>query len=571
MKYLRTHTGYTLPMILIMSVSILIVITALLAASTTMFSGSFTDHYQKLADEAAEAGTAYATACLANASHSQTWGPAVSKPNLTPQTDCNGSLTFSTNKYVYSDSKVRTYFTVGDLDSSALFSAQVSSTGYTEVLGAGGSVLKTYTSTQKKVLRWPTDVNAQASSSGSRRTCAIVNHQVYCWGMNAYGQLGNGKYLGPPHDIESQALGYDSLRPVKVRQDEGVLAGKKVVKIVVVQFHTCALTDEGKVYCWGRNSSGQLGDGTTIDRPVPVQVSGALAGKVVTDIGGTGNATCAISGGKIYCWGTNWMALTGRNTTSGSTLSPTLVSATNTSTTLPTNYTATALATSGSRSAVMCAIANSKAYCWGRNTVGSVGDNSTTDRTVPTKVYDGGVLSGKTVTAISQDGYISPETGGYTHVCALASGKVYCWGENNYGQLGNNSTTDSRVPVAVVSTGVLNGKTIQDIKVGLNHSCVLADGGVYCWGIGASGQVGDNASSDRRVPVAVATDPNALTSSNVVTLGAGSNRGCAVITDGRTFCWGYNADGQIGDGTTINRRIPTESLFLRPVGNQFIF
>lgn len=94
---------------------------------------------------------------------------------------------------------------------------------------------------------------------------------------------------------------------------------------------------------------------------------------------------------------------------------------------------------------------------------------------------------------------------------------------------------------------------------------------MYCWGKNNYGQVGDGTGVSRRVPVAVATRPGDLTSSNVVGIGAGANRSCAVITDGRTFCSGLNSAGQIGDGTTVNRNVPTESLFLRPVGNQYIF
>lgn len=407
----RPQSGFALITVLIFSLAALIILSALLAATSGSYSGSRQDHYQQLAQEAAEAGTAYATACLSVSSHSQTWGPAASKPNLAPRTDCNGATSYSSNQYVYSDSHVRTYFTVGDLDYTAQFGAQVSATGYTDVLRADGNVVKTYQSTQKKVLQWPTDVTVQAALSGTRRTCAIVSYQVYCWGMNGYGELGNGQY-DPQGGSPENPSPVDSHVPVKVKQDPGVMSGKKIAKIFVAQFHTCALSEDGLMYCWGWNANGQLGDGTTTDRSVPVQVKGALTGKTITDIGGSNNATCAIADGKIYCWGINNNGLTGNGSTSGNTTNPTLVSATNTSTTLPSNYTATALSTSGSRSQLMCAVAGGKAYCWGRNNVGSVGDNTTTNRSVPTKVYDGGVLSGKTVTRISQDGYISDASGG---------------------------------------------------------------------------------------------------------------------------------------------------------------
>jgi len=571
MKYLNSNKAFILPTVIAISITILAVISALLVLTSASYKGGYVDHYQKLADEAAEAGSAYATACLTLSSHVQTWGPAAGKSNLTPNSDCNGNNSYASNAYVYSDATVRTYFIVGNLDSSLQFSAQISSQGYTEVLRTNGSISRTYTSVQKKVITWPTDVNGQMSASGTNRTCAIASYSVYCWGYNAYGQLGNGMYLGTGGTDNPSSI--DSKVPVKVKRDAGVMAGKDIIKIFVAQYHSCALSSDGLMYCWGYNNLGQLGAGDNIDSAVPKQVGGALAGKTITDIGGSGNISCAIALSKIYCWGSGVAGGTGIGTSGSYVTTPTAVSATNTATTLATNYAATALSTSGSRAQNMCAIVSAKAYCWGQNDVGSVGNgvSSATPVTVPTKVIDTGVLSGKSVTAISLDGYISTASGGYTHACAIANGAVYCWGENNYGQLGDNTTNDSNVPVAVIASGVLNGKTIEDVRVGLRHSCVRASGGAYCWGLGTNGQLGDGTKVSKSVPVAIATAAGQVTSSNVISIGAGGNRGCAVVTDGRTFCWGLNSSGQIGDGTLIDRAFPTESLFLRPKGNQYIF
>lgn len=569
-----TNNGFILPAILALSFAIIAVMVGLLLVTTTSYKGGYTDYHQKLADEAAEAGIAYATACLTLSTHVQTWGPAVSsRPNLSPGTDCNGSPTYASHPYVFSNSAVRSYFSVGDLDYSLQFSAQISSNGYAQVLNANGTVEKTYTSVQKKAISWPTEIVGQMSASGTNRTCAVVNYTVYCWGHNRFGQLGDGRYLGGNASTLDTSSSIDSNIPVKVYRAAGVMAGKKIVKIFAAQYHNCALSQDGLVFCWGYNANGQLGNGTTTDSPVPVQVGGSLAGKVVTDIGGTNNASCAIAQSKIYCWGTNANGVTGRDTTSGNTLTPSLVSTSSTTDFLPSSYTATALSTSGSRSKTMCAIANGKAYCWGQNTRGSVGDGTTTQRLIPKKATDTGVLSGKTVTSISQDGF-NESSSTYAHVCVVASGQVYCWGENSSGQLGIGTTSNvvaNQSPRAVDTSGVLNGKTIQDVQVGLNHSCVRANDGAYCWGSNGSGQVGDSSDSQRNTPVAVATQAGALTSSNVISIGAGANRGCAVVTDGRTFCWGLNSNGQIGDGTTITRLVPTESLFLRPTGNQYIF
>lgn len=569
MRQQQRTNGFILPVILVISITVLTVVTVLLSVAGAAYNGSYADRYQKLADEAAEAGSAYATACLQLSSHAQTWGPAKSNPDLAPNTDCNGSNSYSSNNYVYSDSTVRSYFDVGNMDFSSNSSSQVSAKGIVEALNSDGSIAKTYTSVQKKVITWAQALTGQMSSSGTNRTCAILNYSVYCWGYDGYGQLGDGNYVGPPSGLEDPTQ-YDSTTPVKVYKGTGVMAGKKIIKIFVARYHSCALSDDGLMYCWGYNGYGQLGTNNKTDSAVPVQVQGALAGKTITDIGGSSNMSCAIASGQIYCWGQNAWGQVGNNTTSN-VLTPTAVTTGNTSTTLPTNYTATNLSTSGSKSYLMCAIVSGKAFCWGQNDIGSVGDGTTTQRLIPTKVDDSGVLAGKTVTSISQDGYYSNATGGFAHVCAVASGNVYCWGDNTTGQIGDGSTTNRTTPVAVSTSGVLNGKTIDDVQVGLRHSCVRTGGAVYCWGYNSFGQVGDNSTSTRTTPVMVYQQTTALNGSNVVSIAAGANRGCAVINDGRTFCWGLNNTGQIGDGTTTNRSIPTESLFLRPTGNQYIF
>lgn len=594
-KVKEIQFGFILPTVLVLSLTIVTIMVTALMVTSSSYDGNYGDSYQKLADEAAEAGSAYATACLNLMDHDQSWGPAMSRPNLAPNTDCLGANSYPGNQYVYSSSKVRTYFSVGNLDYSADFSAQVSSVGYAQVLRANGTVEKTYSSMQKKIITWPTDISGQMSASGTNRTCAIVTSQVYCWGLNRFGQLGNGLYLGAqtaptkstddpevtcPCNTDNASI-IDSTVPVKVVQESGVMAGKKIKKIFVAQHHSCALSEEGVMYCWGMNNYGQLGRGNTVDSAVPVQVGGALAGKEITDIGGTANTSCAIAETKIYCWGHNNKGQVGRNNTSNA-VSPVLVVAGNTATTLPTSYAATKLATSGSRSQLMCAIANNRAYCWGQNDDGSVGDGTDAstapagthkDKLLPTKVSETGGLAGQDVTSISQDGYVSDASGGFAHVCVVANLKVYCWGENNTGQVGDWSNTFRKTPVAVWAGagGALNGRNVQDVQVGLRHSCARSDGMIYCWGLNNYGQLGNNNNTNQTRAVAVYTQPGMLNGTNVIAVGAGANRSCAVVTDGRTFCWGLNNTGQIGDGTKDNRNIPTESLFLRPIANQYIF
>ncbi len=574
--------GFALPIIIIITLAVMIGGLATLQVVLSIRAYALSQYYIKIAEEAAEAGTVYATACLENNARQQSWGaddnnPATLPNPLTQDTLCNGTDYLpGISVLVANDNRIKTEFVVGNLDyvssnATQVYSVQISAKGFAKIkTDTSSSITKTYQATVKKTIVWNANLSSQRSVSGTYRTCAIMSGSVYCWGRNARGQLGNGQSTGTDPESPSSV---DSYIPVKVRKDSGVLAGKIVDDMFAAQFHNCALA-EGKVYCWGYNNYGQLGQGNTTDSSVPVEVKGALLGKTVTAVGGTGNVSCAIAEGKIYCWGYNAYGSVGNNTTTTFYSTPQLVTAGNTATTLPTSYTATKLSTSGSRSFLMCAIADGKAYCWGPNEIGQVGDGTTTNpRRLPTKVVDTGVLSGKTVTSISQDGYPTTAAGGYAHVCVVASGGVYCWGENSSGQLGRaaGNTTSSTTPVAVYTAGVLNGKTIQDVGAGLRHTCALAGGEVYCWGAGSSGQVGDNATSTRYVPVKVYQEANALLGTTVTSIGAGANRGCAVAATAKAFCWGLNTDGQIGDGTLINRSKPTESLFLRPKNNQYIY
>lgn len=533
---------------------LIVVMLALSQAIMSMRNMINYTYYSQLAEESAEAGTIYAEACLDANIHDQPWTTA--KP-LTQSSDCSGNLVYGASTTGGVNASIPIRFTLGNT-SLAPFGANITALGSATMPGASSAI----TGTLNRSITWLTDLMSQASASGTYRTCGVLSGNVYCWGKNDYGQLGNNTTT-------------DSLIPVKVYKETGVLAGKLAKTIFAAQYHNCIIA-EGAVYCWGLNNYGQLGNGTTANSSKPIKVGGALAGKTVTAIGGTGYTSCAVADGKIYCWGYNEEGTVGNKTSTTKYTTPVAVAtaADGVSNGLPATYTATML-TSGSRSTNMCAIADGKAYCWGPNDAGQIGNNSTTDVRAPTAVSTSGVLSGKTVTAISQDGY-SVETGQtpppYVHVCAVANGSVYCWGDNTHGQLGNNSTSNTKVPVAVSTSGVLSGKTMVDVELGLFHSCALSsDGKVFCWGENSDGQLGDNTTTDRKVPVAVYEEKGILKDAFVNAISAGANRGCAT-TNGKTFCWGHNNAGQIGDGTTTDRKKPTESKFLRPDKvNDFIY
>ncbi len=254
-------------------------------------------------------------------------------------------------------------------------------------------------------------------------------------------------------------------------------------------YHACVIASDNKLYCWGRNHRGQLGNNSMVDssRPVAVNMTGVLAGKTIKQISTGAYHTCVVA-------------------------------------------------------------SDDNAYCWGENMKGQLGNNSTANSSVPVKVDTSGVLAGKTIKQIST---------GHYHTCAVASDdKMYCWGENNNGELGNGSTVDSRVPVAVNMTGVLAGKTIKQMSVGTYNTCVIAsDDKVYCWGSNAYGQVGNNSLADSNVPVAVNTT-GVLAGKTIKQISVGHHRACAIASDDKMYCWGNNMGGALGNGSTADSHIP---------------
>lgn len=240
--------------------------------------------------------------------------------------------------------------------------------------------------------------------------------------------------------------------------------------------------------------------------------------------------TCALlplASGGVSCWGSNSFGQLGNGETRRS-LVPVRV------TNLGGSATAVAVGTSHS-----CALLADGAVvrCWGQNQFGQLGDGSRTNRRQPVTVIN---LGGSTAlpTAIAV---------GSNHTCALLSnGTVQCWGRNEFGQLGNDSTLDSRTPRTVQLNGIVMG-----VAAGGGHTCARLIGGtVMCWGKNSSGQLGNNSTSDSHTPLPV----NDL--SNVSAISTGTNYSCAFQIFGTVRCWGNNQFGQLGDGTRTNRREP---------------
>jgi alpha-tubulin suppressor-like RCC1 family protein len=305
--------------------------------------------------------------------------------------------------------------------------------------------------------------------------------------------------------------------------------------------HFCAMTGVGGVKCWIYNVDGELGDGTSIDRLTPVDVSGLTSGAAGVSAGG--QSTCAMTtDGGAKCWGNGHQGQLGNGSLSGS-LTPVDVSGLTSGVAAVSAgyYHACALTTAGG------------VKCWGDNTHGGLGDGTTSGSATPVEVS--GLSSGVESIATGLDHSL------HGHSCALTTaGAVKCWGDNQFGELGDGTTTDRLTPVAV--SGLTSG--VAALFAGGTATCaVMTTGGAKCWGHNDAGQLGDGTTTDRSTPVDVMGLSSGVSTMALSQSSAdeaiGSSHTCAVTTAGGVKCWGYNGQGQLGDGTTgDNRLTPTD-------------
>jgi alpha-tubulin suppressor-like RCC1 family protein len=343
-------------------------------------------------------------------------------------------------------------------------------------------------------------------AAGYYHTCSVtLAGRAYCWGWNAHGQVGDG--------TTTTRLP----RPTAVRTELHFL------EVSAGFHHTCGLSTDKRIYCWGNNDDGELGDGTTRPRLRPVPVASGLSFRQVR---AGFHHTCGLTTDKrAYCWGRNTSGELG--TGRGRALRPTAVAGG-----LRFFQITAGLSFSCGKTT------DHRGFCWGSNDDGQLGDGTTTSRPTPRAVTGG--LQFYQVSA------------GTRHTCGLTPGnKVYCWGTNDGGALGAGTNYNkSLVPVRVAGGGFF-----RQVVAGGSHGCDLTrDSRAYCWGWNANGQLGDGTDTQIRwtpVPVAGGLRFNAATG-----VTAGGYHNCGLSTDHRIYCWGWNGNGQLGDGTFSQKLMP---------------
>ena len=354
-------------------------------------------------------------------------------------------------------------------------------------------------------------------SSGGAHTCAILDDETSsCWGKGSSGQLGTGGLSDRTTPTTTNGFG----------------GGRKAISISSGGEHTCAILDTGEVSCWGMGVYGQLGNGATTDRTSPFLTSSLGTGRSAVAISSGVLHTCAIlDDGNVSCWGANNNGQLGDGTESTHT-TPNSISNINN----PNGQKTVAISSGGTHTCAL--LDDGSVLCWGK-WYGS------TPNSAMTSTFE----SGQEVVAIAS---------GRMHICfLLMNGNVSCTGEGSLGQLGNGYLSDNYFSQPVPTLGFGQGRSAIALSAGQDHTCALLDNGsVSCWGNNDYGQVGNGTTST------YAPTPS-LTNSfgngrSAIAISSGGYHTCAILDDDDVVCWGKGGDGQLGNGATSDRTTPTK-------------
>lgn len=365
---------------------------------------------------------------------------------------------------------------------------------------------------------------------------------LYAWGDNQYGQLGNGTvspYAATPRAVDMS----------------GSLRGATITHITAGGNYTAVLTDDGRVHTWGQNYHGQLGDGSDEHSTVPVAVdtSGALAGARVTEIAaGYSHMVALTSDGGVFTWGMNDAGQLGigPGPADGTSPTPVAVSAVHFD-----GQEVERVAAAG-RFSMAVAAGGRSFYSWGNNEDGQLGTGDRSDRDVPTSGKLDGLLTAHTVIGLAG--------GPTHAVALLApGGKAYSWGKNDLGQLGDDSTVDATEPVRLHGTTTDEtalGELAQVAASDFNGYAIDADGTTYAWGGNGGDQLGNGTEVDHEPRPTEVDRTGTLVGRTVVDVAA-SGMSVTVIDDvGQVHGWGWNHRGELGSGNRIETPRPVRQV-----------
>jgi alpha-tubulin suppressor-like RCC1 family protein len=347
---------------------------------------------------------------------------------------------------------------------------------------------------------WKGDFWREVGGGSSHSAALKSDGTLWTWGGNADGQLG---------DKSNQ----DKHMPQKIGDNRWAGLG--------IGRHSMAVKSDGTLWGWGNGTIGQLGNGVTASKNYPVVVGGSPWSSVAA---GTFHSAGLKADGSLWTWGNNGNGQLGCGAGCGATNAPQQLLAGTTWLSVAIGDFHTAAVKS-----------DGTLWAWGYNGNGNLGDGTTTQSSIPVAITAAG------------DNWLAVSAG-YLHTVALKSdGTLWSWGYNGYGQLGLGNTTQQTTPQQIQP-----GSSWKVVSAGYYHTAALrSDGTLWAWGNNSSGQLGIGNTTQQTTPQQIGTD------ANWVSVSAGDSHTLAVKADGTLWVWGYNGYGQIGDWSTVNKNVPT--------------
>lgn len=354
---------------------------------------------------------------------------------------------------------------------------------------------------------------------------------------------------------ETTAVSYDveyyEVSQILSLGDSSLEAGDYVIAMDLGGNHTAALSANGTFWTWGDNERGQLGDGTTVSKLNPVDVTEGFdlqTGETLTAFAVGDKFSLALSSeGKIFSWGWNYQGRLGDGTAPSRSV-PTDITP---QFSLHIDETIVAIAAGDFYAGAITS--EGRAFTWGENGMGQLGDGTIELKKTPTDITSQfGLEEGEILANL----YL-----GYYHSGAITSeGRVFVWGGNAFGQLGDGSNFNRHLPVDITSQfGLETEEQVESLFLGEHHSMALTSAGrVFAWGSNADGQLGDGTSVDHWTPQDITSELDLLESETLTSAAIGFNNCMVMTSQKRVFIWGDNLWGQIGNGTTVDQNVPLD-------------
>jgi uncharacterized repeat protein (TIGR02543 family) len=357
---------------------------------------------------------------------------------------------------------------------------------------------------------------------------------------------------------------YDPLQEVILFPNE------TIVEVSLGSWHSVALTSDGRVFTWGQNTSGQLGDGTTVSRQTPVDITSLFDlynDEYITniDLGGAmnfgGHSAALTSDGRVFTWGDNNYGQLGDGTTTDRLIPKEITYGFS----LNDGETITQISLGSTHSAALTS--DGRVFTWGHNSLGQLGDGTTINSNSPIDIT-AQFLLGET------DNIANISLGTSFSSAISINGQVFTWGYRDSGQLGNGATGNgmSSTPINITNNfALLPGENVNSITLGGAHAIALTShGNVFVWGRNNSSQLGDGTTTNKYKPFKITTFFNFNFGEVITDIDLGYEHSIAVTSDGRVFTWGDNNYGQLGDGTTTDRITPYYLLTMSATQEYFV-